>query len=192
LRIGLVAVGVVLAVLGVALTFVPIEPQPSATVSTSSGTPYYLGQVAGFSLSGRIPVAVSWSATGVVAVAAATCTSPCSNNSPVTDVTFGSGTGGSFTLNQPDGGYILLDAAPTSDNESANVTFHLTVALTTIGSILVVVGILVLILGVVLRGAAARPPAQSTTPGATGSASDAPSDGRAGGGARPPTPPPPD
>jgi len=170
MRGGLVAVGIILAVLGAALLFVPLLPESNQTVNSSSDTPYYVGSVDGFSLTGSIPVAVSWSVTGstAVEVAAATCSGSCSNVSEVSGITYENGTSGSFTLSQPNGGSVIMgviyDGAP-----GVTVTFKITVGLATEGTALLLIGILVLIVGVVARGpakAAATPTPPSNPPAA--------------------------
>lgn len=180
MRTGVVIVGVVLAIIGAALLFVPVVPQTSETVQSNSATPFYEGSVAGFSLTGSIPVSVTWTANTTVEMiaAAASCSGTnCANASQISGATIQSGTSGSFTLNQPDGGSIFMGIAPTGGGP-ANATFKITTALTTVGSVLVIVGILVLIVGAVLKRrtmAMPQAPAQPVQPAAPGT---------------PPTPPP--
>ncbi len=159
MRIGLVIVGVVLLIVGVALLLVPLVPQTNETVSSSSATPYYVASLSGFSLTGSIPIAVSWTSSGpAVTVIAGACSGTCSNQSQVTGITSQAGTSGSFTLNQPDGGSILMGEVYTGSG-TANVTFTITTALSTVGTVLVPIGILVLIVGVVLKRKGAMAPA---------------------------------
>ncbi len=169
MRIGLVIVGLVLIILGAVLLFVPLEPQTNQVVSTSSDTPYYEGTVSGFSLTGSIPISVSWNASATVQVIAGACTATCTNESQVSSITTETGMSGSFTLSQPNGGSILMGAIGPLGGSPASVTFKITTALTTVGTILVPVGIIVLILGVVLKSqkqkmAAMAPPASPPTP----------------------------
>lgn len=172
MRIGWVIVGVVLVILGAVLLFVPVVPQASETVSSSSDTPYYVGQVSGFSLTGTIAVSVTWSAPSSVSIVAGACTSACANgsasNSSVTDLTLQSGTSGSFTLNQPNGGYIVMGVV-SSNQAPTNATFTITTALATVGTVLVPVGVLVLIVGVIRKKKTAAP-----APATTAVPSDAP------------------
>lgn len=170
MRIGWVVVGIVLLLIGAVLLFVPVVPQANETVSSSSSTPYYAANVTGFSLTGNIPVAVSWSTSGnaSVSIIAGACTSSCQSLSQVSSLTFQNGTSGSFTLNQPDGGSIVMGVASSG---SSNVTFKISTALTTVGTILAIVGILLLIVGIVLRkkskGSASPAPATPSTESTT-------------------------
>jgi len=78
----------------------------------------------------------------------------------VSSLTYENGTSGSFTLNQPNGGSIAMGVLDFGGS-AANVTFKLTTALTTVGSILVPVGILVLIAGIVLKSKSQKAAAAS-------------------------------
>ena len=157
MRVGILVVGVVVAIIGAVLLFVPLTPQSNQTTSTSSSTPFELLSVSGYSITGSIPVGVSWTATSSVIVVGAACTAVCSsaNLSSITGITTQSGTAGSFTLNQPNGGQVILGVVvvqgPPSGNAPATVTFKVTTGQATVGTALLVVGIIVLILGAVLR-----------------------------------------
>jgi uncharacterized membrane protein len=156
MRIGLVIVGVILLIVGAVLLFVPVVPQSNETVSSSSSTPYYEASVSGYSISGSIPISVTWTSSGpAVEVAAGACSSGCTNPSQVSSLTFQNGTSGSFTLNQPNGGSIVMGEI-YSGSSAVNVTFKITTALSTVGTILVPVGILILIVGAVLKGKGAK------------------------------------
>jgi uncharacterized membrane protein len=164
MRLGMVIVGVIVVIIGAVLLFVPLVPQTSQTVASNSSTPFYLGSVSGFSLTGNIAVAVSWTSTTTVTIAAAACSGTCSNISQISGITTQSGTSGSFTLNQPDGGEVIMGIV-TSGGAAANATFKITTALATVGSILVIVGIVILIAGIVLhRKKPAAEPAPAPTP----------------------------
>jgi len=157
MRIGIVIVGVVVAIIGVALLFVPVIPQSNQSVKTAGITPSNVVlNVSGFSWTGSIPVSISWTSNTLVTVLAATCFNCLSENvSSITGVTIQTGTSGSFTLNQPDGGSIYVGAvSPTGT--PATVTFKITTALTTVGSALLVVGIVLLIVGVILKSRKAK------------------------------------
>lgn len=161
MRGGLVALGVILAVLGAALLFVPLLPESNQTVNSGSETPYYLGSVSGYSLMGSIPVSVSWSVNGStpVEVAAAACSGTCNASTDLSGITFENGTSGTFSLSQPNGGSVIMgvlyDGAP-----SVTVTFKITVGLASEGTVLVVLGIVVFLVGLVAR----RSPKASPTP----------------------------
>ncbi|MCI4338975.1 MAG: hypothetical protein L3J68_01405 [Thermoplasmata archaeon] len=161
MRAGLVVVGIVLAIIGAALLFVPVLPQSNETATSSSSTPYYAGSVSGFSLTGSIVVAVSWSTGGntSVNVIAATCGGSCDNASDVSGITSQNGTSGSFTLSQPNGGSIVMGVIYSGETP-VTVTFKITTTLSTVGTLLIVLGIILLILGVVLgrKSKAATPP----------------------------------
>jgi uncharacterized membrane protein len=162
-------VGVVLVLIGAVLLFIPVEDQGSQTVDTSSTLPGELVSVSGFSLTGSIPVSIDWTATSAVVVAAVACSGNCesSNASTLSGVTTQTGTSGTITLNQPDGGEVGMIALPASGGHEANVTFDIKTALTSVGSILIVLGIVLLIVGVVLQGkpkAGAAPVAPAYAP----------------------------
>jgi hypothetical protein len=142
-----------LLLVGAVLLFVPVVDQGSQTVDTSSALPGELVSVSGFSLTGSIPVTVTWTATSAVEVAVASCSGSCesANATGVSGVTTQSGTSGTISLNQPDGGEVAMVAFSTTGGHGANVTFDVKTALTSVGSILLVVGILLLIVGVVLK-----------------------------------------
>jgi uncharacterized membrane protein len=167
MRTGIVVVGVVLLVVGAVLLFVPITPQPSQKIASNSSTPVLLFSVSGFSVTGSIPISVSWSSTGPVTVAAATCSGTCQNRANVSDVsgiTLQSGTSGSFTLNQPNGGEVLIAAVNTGGGNATTTTFNVTTALSTVGTILLIVGILLLIVGVVVKAKSKPVPMQMAPP----------------------------
>jgi uncharacterized membrane protein len=171
MRIGIVVVGVILLILGAVLLFVPLVPQSNQTVDTSSSLPFIAFQVGGYSVTGSIPVAVSWSSPTSVEVVAATCSGTCMNsNASASGITIQSGTSGSFTLNQPNGGTVGIGVLAPSGSSGSNttVTFKIATALSTVGTLLLVVGILLLIVGVVVKSkksaAAASPPALATPP----------------------------
>jgi hypothetical protein len=168
---GLVAVGVVLLLIGAVLLFVPVVPQPNETVSSTAELPYYAAQVSGFALTGTTPIAVSWSVNGSnpVQIVAGACTGSCQNEntSQISSLTTQNGTSGSFTLNQPNGGTILMGVV--YGGGPVTVTFKITTALSTVGSALLVIGILVLIAGLILRRTPKAPPAMASQPAAPSS-----------------------
>jgi uncharacterized membrane protein len=153
MRMALVVVGVVLLVIGAVLMFVPVSSQADQTIPAHSALPFVEFSVSGFSLTGSIPVAVSWTSTGPVTVVAVAGSTNVGNPSAATGATIQTGTSGSFTINQPDGGAVVLGALNLSGNgnSSPSTTFKITTALTSVGSILLIVGILLLIVGVVLK-----------------------------------------
>lgn len=172
MKVWLVVLGVVLVAVGGVLLFVPVSSQPSQTVSNSAGLPFYIGQISGYSITGTIPVSVSWTATAAVDVIAAACSSGCSSGNvtgSVTDLTLQQGTSGSFTLNQPNNGYIVMGVAnETGTPPGTQVTFKITTALTEIGLVLIVVGVILLIVGAVIgKKPAPLPPSAPSVPAPT-------------------------
>lgn len=170
MRGGVVVLGIVLIVIGAVLLFVPVAGQGSQKVDSGSSTPFEVISVSGFSITGSIPVSISWTSDGPAEVVAAACTASCDTSggvSALTGVVLQTGTSGSFTINQPNGGELAYGVVSTGGGSSVNATFTLTTALTTVGSALLIVGIVVLIIGAVLRSKskmAALPPAQPATP----------------------------
>ena len=170
MRGGIVIVGIVLIVIGAVLLFVPVAGQGSQTVNSGSSTPFEVISVSGFSITGSIPVSISWTSTGPAEVVAASCTASCDTSggvSALAGVVIQSGTSGSFTIGQPNGGEVVYGVISTGGSSSVNATFSVTTALTTVGSVLLIVGIVILIIGAVLRSKskmAAMPPPQPATP----------------------------
>ncbi len=157
MRIGFVIVGAIVVIVGIALLYVPVSPQGSKTVSVLPELPNYLVvNESGASLTEKIPVSVTWTATTEVTVIAGACTSHCTNFSDLSDVTLETGTSGSFMVEQPVGGSVFM-GANTSGAPSGSVTFKITAALTTVGSLLVIVGLLILVAGAFLRRTKASP-----------------------------------
>jgi len=159
------AVGLVAIVIGLVLVLVPLVGQGSQTVvystSNTKTLPYYEAAVSGFSLTGTIPIAVSWTAntSAPVQVVAAACTASCNGNiDDLSDLTNQTGTSGSFTLDQPNGGSIIFGILTTTGGNDASVTFKVTSALSTVGTALVVVGVLLLVIGLVLRSPRSEAP----------------------------------
>lgn len=161
MRLGIVVTGLVILVIGAVLMFVPLVPQASQT--TTGSAPFAVLSVSGFSITGSIPVAISWSAPTTVIVAAAACSHCSSNVSTVSGVILQTGTSGSFTLDQPNGGEIAFAAVNSTGGPSPTVTYKITTALSTVGSVLLIVGIIVLIIGVVLKSKKAKMAAAAAT-----------------------------
>lgn len=151
MRIGLVVAGVILVVVGVVLLYVPLPPATTAAVPSSPGTPtFYRANITDDSLTGKVPVAVSWSSPVPVTVVGGVCSSPCTSVSDLGQLTVQDGTSGSFSLDPSNGASIFV-GANTSTGSAGVVTFHLTFAQATLGSLLAVVGAIVLAVGVLLR-----------------------------------------
>jgi uncharacterized membrane protein len=149
----MVIVGALLLAAGAAFLFIPVVPQANQTVTANSEEPYSEVSVGGISLMGVTPVQVSWTVGSPVDIAAAACSSSCaaSDVGALSGLTVQSGRSGSFTLEQPNGGSIVLAVTASQTGGPVNVTFRLTAALSTVGSGLLIAGALLLILGVVFR-----------------------------------------
>jgi uncharacterized membrane protein len=158
MRWGLVVVGIILIVLGGVLMYVPLVPEASVHIDPSS--PYY-ATLSGYSPTGKIPGSVSWTSPSSTEVVLQACTGQVSlfecNGTETT--TFENGTSGSFSFSVPQGGSIILY---TEGNASANVKL----AEPTYGAAVLGVGVILLVLGLVLRRrASGAPPAPpSSTP----------------------------
>lgn len=162
MRSRLAAVGIVVALLGVALLFAAVAPESEENVDSSAEAPYYTGSVDGFSLTGSIPVSVTWSVNGSfpVEVSAVACAPQSVCVPERAPIAHENGTAGSFSFAQPNGGAILLDVSYGAEPGEV-VTFHLTVALATAGSVLAVAGLGILLVGVVARPRSGPPDASS-------------------------------
>ena len=164
----LVAIGLVLVILGAVLIFVPIVQASNQTVSESSP---YVANLTGISITGTIPGTISWSSNVQVTFIAASCTSvsfsgnllsPCPGFSIIGNQ---NGTSGSMTFNVKSGSTLF--AGIVSGGSGAQAAVTVTVALTKIGTVLLIVGVIVLLLGVVLKSKAPKAPTAPPRPGAT-------------------------
>ncbi len=154
--------GIVLLVVGAGLLFIPIVPQGGHTetvafLSADRGWYQLSENVSGFSITGVVPVSVSWTSSALVDVDAATCSGYCDNVDQVASVMqVEVGTQGSLYLNQPNGGSIFLAwAQQTFAPASVNITFSIWTDLTIAGPLVLISGSIFLILGVV-RGSKDR------------------------------------
>ncbi|MCI4327187.1 MAG: hypothetical protein L3K16_06100 [Thermoplasmata archaeon] len=186
----IVVVGIVLLIVGAVLMVEPVVPQSNQTISSNSALPYVVESVSGYSLTQTIAVHISWTAPATVTVVGGACTASCNSSSSASDLTIQSGTSGSFTLNQPNGGEILFGAINGSTfsqgSGAANATFMVTTAFATVGTLLVVVGILLVIAGLVMKSDKARAAVQPAQPVVNAPASSSGSDAAS---SAPPTPP---
>ncbi len=144
----MVAAGVVLLVIGLVLSFVPLVNQGSTQLGQ------YVEDAAGpsgYSITGSIPMSISWTSSnsGELAVGVSSCSvsqvqaSSCSASTTWHNQ---SGTSGSESFSVPDGGSVTFVFSAAGGG-----SITLTTALTTIGLIVIVLGILVLIAGLVLK-----------------------------------------
>jgi hypothetical protein len=154
--------GIVLIVIGIALSYVPIVPEGShsatTTFSSSAGVwsewYQFSENVSGYSVTGVIPVTISWSASAGTDADAAACFGHCTNVTQVESFmkTEGEGTSGSFSLLQPNGGSIFLALIQqTHPPASDNFTFSITAVLTVAGPLLLTFGTITIILAGILR-----------------------------------------
>ena len=161
MRMGIVVVGIVLLVIGAVLLFIPISGQGTQTVSGSAPSAF---SVSGFSITGSIPVKMAWTSSSTITIAAVACSGTCGSLATLSGLAIQTGTSGTITLNQPDGGQVLIGIFNSSGSGGGSAQVTITTALTTVGSILLIVGILILIVGVVLKSkskAMAAPPMQA-------------------------------
>jgi len=154
--------GIVLILIGIVLSYVPIVPEGNhtATVTFRSSigiwTAWYQfsENVSGYSVTGVIPVTISWSASAGTAADAAACFGYCTNVTEVESFmkTEGEGTSGSFSLLQPNGGSIFLALIQqTTPPASDNLTFSITAVLTVAGPLLLTFGTITIIFAGILR-----------------------------------------
>jgi uncharacterized membrane protein len=175
----LVALGAVLVVVGLVLTFLPAVQAASQSIGHGPGLLSYYAQynatITGISITGSAAVTVAWSANASVTTFVATCSVPLNGarGCPGTTNVIVNGSvssSGSNTFSVPDGGYFA--AVVYAPNSTVSGSLTVTIAETTIGLVLFVLGILLLILGVVLR---AKPkPASAATPAPTPTAPPVP------------------
>jgi hypothetical protein len=161
-----VALGVVILIVGVAFLYVPVVPQFSSTQTVSLQSPnrgwyFLLENVSGYSITGVIPVLVSFTSSDLVDVEYATCTDVCHNFTQLQQGQRVAGTyqlgiltlvtGASISLNQPNGGSIWVAwGQQTTPPTSVNITYSVTTGLTVAGPLLLTAGLAVLVSGIVL------------------------------------------
>jgi hypothetical protein len=144
--------------IGLVLVFVPVVVQPTEVVPADRGPPtYYRADVTGFSITGQLPILISWTSSTPVTLVAGACTSTCSNFTDISDLTLQEGTSGHFTLDQPVDGSIFV-GANASGAANGTVAIHPETTVSAAGSILMTGGIVAVLLGVLLRP---RRPAQA-------------------------------
>lgn len=180
MRAGLVVVGIILLILGAVLWFVPLIPSSdnfSASTPDCPTAPDCTFAYNIYTASSLVPTyaKLSWSSPETVTFVAFTCTNSvssdqldsantsaelravCGTNATVGNTT---GTSGSYSFTIPAGGSLVF-LALTGSSTPPNVTSTLTGTEPFLGLILVVLGVIVLILGLVLKSrrqkAAANP-----------------------------------
>lgn len=146
MRPGLVVVGVVLLVVGAALLFVPLIPQASQTVTYQKTS--YSANLTGYSLTGSVAGSLAWNSNRTIEFLFVTCpTSTCSSGAFTLQDQ--NGTSGTFSFSVPSGGQIV--AGILSGPPGSSATVKLTLTEPTYGSVLLVGGVLVLVVGLGLR-----------------------------------------
>jgi len=162
MRGGWVAFGIVLAIIGAVLLFVPVTTQATQAVSDTNP---YAANVTGFSITGTVAFTLTWTSSSVVELTAASCASvdfsagnPCQGE---TLLGTQNGTSGSMSFNLKPGAALLI-GTPNSPGGSADIT--LKSSLSTVGSILLVFGGLVFLVGLVLKKKARPAPAPTPAP----------------------------
>ena len=154
-------------VLGGIIAFVPLFPQPSSQLTGAAPDSGYNVSSA-FSLTGRVPVQVTWTSNVPVQIAILTCSSVklnLSSNSLASicqDFTLvvQNGTSGSMVLQVKPGGTVLigLGSSPPSQSTPSNgsfatrtATINVRLAQPMLGTLLLVVGGPVLVAGALMR-----------------------------------------
>jgi uncharacterized membrane protein len=139
--------GVVLVVVGAVLSFVPVASQGAQTVTES--TPFTANET-GYSLTGFVYASFSWTATSDIQFTLFTCPTLIANGqcSGTTYYVNQSGTSGSGSFSVQSGGFVAAYISGTG-NPSASLTIKL--AEPTFGLIAIIVGLVLLLVGVILR-----------------------------------------
>lgn len=159
--------GVVLLLTGTILLFVPALPQQShsMTIDPQNGAPQrwhlVMDNVSGFSITGTIPVLISWSSGAALYLDYAICHSPPPNanafdfneNLPGCDPwVYGvQGSTDSISVSQPNGGSVVLEWASESWGPSNfTMSYSIWTGITIAGPVLLTLGAISIGLGVVL------------------------------------------
>ncbi len=163
MRGGVVAIGIVLLVIGAVLAFVPLIQAASQDVSESSPAAYNISAL--FSITGTVPLSISYTSSQTVDILVGTCDSvtyspsgqpQCSNPS----ISSQNASGGTFNVNVKPGGAVVIGLLGPG---TATVTVK--EGQTTAGDILLILGIVLVLVGLVLRGRA-RPVSPTPPPSA--------------------------
>lgn len=168
MRTGIVVVGIVLLVLGAVLAFVPLVQTASQNVSELTPAAYNVS--ATFSITGTVPLSISYTASQAVQIMVETCDSitfsssnapQCKNPSNATQ----NGSSGTFSVAvKPGGAFAVAVIGP------GTATITVKEGQTTLGDILLILGIVILLVGLVLRKKARPAPAMMAAPSSNDSA----------------------
>src|SRR5690242_12221828 len=158
MRAGVLVVGILLAILGGILAFVPFIPTGSQTITAQQEWAFNV--TAAFSITGTVPLSISWSSPTDVTVQLVTCDSvsdlTCTNEHDSEQ----NGTSGTFAVNPKVNGAVgLILGTP------GNATVTVREAQPTIGDALLIVGGLFVVAGIVLPRR--KPPAPVPVPAPT-------------------------
>ena len=184
MRKGLVGVGIVLAIVGAVLLFVPLFPStisvPASNTAGNGGTIGYNVYASSFSLVGGTSGTFAFSAPTSVDIAVITCTNAvttsqlgqvtsdaqfnadCGTNttygtSSINGISFSNGTAGSFAVHIPSGGSLVWFAL-SGQSSPPTVTVTMTLTSPLGGLVLLVLGIVLLLVGVVLKSKKPKTP----------------------------------
>lgn len=172
MRFLLVVIGVAVMVIGAVLLVIPTIPQPSVNISAASNTSGYQAfSTNAFSLTYQQPISGDWTSNTSVLFEVFVCSSGCSTpNASVVASVVQTGTSGSFALDVPEGAIVQFTMIGASGT-AAHGTVDFSTALTLPGSIALLAGVALIILGFFLRAPrkmapGARPPPRPrpTTP----------------------------
>lgn len=169
MRFLLVVIGVAVMVIGAVLLVIPTVAQPSVNLSAASTN---RGLEAGWhnytasdlSVIGQLPISGSWTSNASVLFEVNVCTAGCGGkNATVATSVVQTGTSGSFSIDVPQGGIVSFSMNGTSGT-AAHGTVNFSTALTLPGSITLIVGIAVIVLGFFLHPPRKAAPAARPTP----------------------------
>lgn len=161
MRFLLVVIGVAVMVIGAVLLVIPTIPQPSVNIAagTNSGGSQAFTTSA-FSLTYQQPISGSWTSNTSVLFEVIVCSAGCSTaNATVAASVIQTGTSGSFAIVVPEGGIVQFSMIGATGT-AAHGTVTFSTALTLPGSIALLAGIAVIVLGFFL------PSKRSPKPGA--------------------------
>lgn len=162
MRFLLVVIGVAVMVIGAVLLVIPTIPQPSVNIAAgtnSSGSQAFT--TSAFSLTYQQPISGSWTSNTSVLFEVIVCSAGCSTaNATVAASVVQTGTSGSFTVVVPEGGIVQFSMIGASGT-AAHGTVTFSTALTLPGSIALLAGVALIVLGFFLPNQRkARPPAR--------------------------------
>jgi hypothetical protein len=168
-------VGIVVIIIGAVLLFVPIVPTQSQKVTPSN--PDIFNVTAAFSITGQIQLALTWSASGSIEFAVASCNHldlTATNFSHICQgpkvIGFQNGTSGSFSWSSKLGATVFAGIVTQNGSSGPSASVDVKGSSPVLGSILLIVGIILLIVGAVAprrRPAMAPAPTSTTTTTAT-------------------------